>query len=184
MRLPAARPLVALFATYLVLLGWVVLWKLEAPWAGQQRVVKLVPFAATGDAGASTPLEVWVNLLLFIPFGVYLGLLARSWSWWRAAGVVACASLALEVTQYVLGVGSSDTTDVVVNTVGGLAGLGLVALWRGGSRARPGGAVTWACAVGTALALLATVLYVSSPVRFVHVRDVGPLARVGAPGSP
>jgi len=179
----ARRRLAALFVVYLGLLGWVVLWKLEVPWVGEQRVVKLVPFAATGDAGASTSLDVWANFLLFIPFGVYLGLLAPSWSWWRSAGVVASSSLALEVTQYVLGVGSSDATDVVVNTVGGLAGLGLVALVRGGLRGRTGTVMTTVCAAGTSLALLATVLYLSSPVSYVHVRDVGPLARLGAPGD-
>lgn len=190
------RRLVALFVVYLLLLGWVVLWKLEVPWVGHQRVVKLVPFTATAEAGASTPFDVWANLLLFIPFGVYLGLLAPGWPWPRVAAVVASASLALEVTQYVLGVGSSDSTDVVVNTLGGLAGLGLVALarrgrraWSGpgarsGSREHAGGAVTVVCTVATALALLATVLYISSPVTYVHVHDVGPLAQVGAPGDP
>jgi hypothetical protein len=192
----AGRRLVALFVVYLLLLGWVVLWKLEVPWVGHRRVVKLVPFTATAESGASTPFDVWANLLLFIPFGGYLGLLAPGWSWWRVAGVVAAASLALEVTQYVLGVGSSDATDVVVNTAGGLAGLGLVALARRGSRARsgrrrgaaprarPGGPATLVCTVGTALALLATVLYLSSPVTYVHVHDVGPLANAGAPGDP
>ncbi len=182
-RSPATRRLVALFVVYLVLLGWVVLWKLEVPWVGQQRVVKLVPFAATAEAGPSTSLDVWANLLLFIPFGLYLGLLAPSWSWWRSAAVMASASLGLEVTQYVLGVGSTDATDVLVNTVGGLVGLGLVALARGGRPARTGGAVVVVCTVGTALALLVTVLYLSSPVTYVHMHDVGPLARVGAPGA-
>lgn len=182
-RFPARHRLAALFVVYLVLLGWAVLWKLEVPWVGHQRVVKLVPFAATHEAGASTPLDVWANLLLFIPFGLYLRLLEPSWSWWRAAGVLASASLALEVTQYVLGVGSSDATDVVVNTVGGLAGLGLVALGRGGSRARTGGTVTLGCAAGTALAVLATVAYLSSPGSHLNVRDVGPLAGIGAPGA-
>ena len=44
--------------------------------------------------------------------------------------MVAGASLGLEVAQYVLAVGSSDITDVVVNTAGGLAGIGLLALAR------------------------------------------------------
>ena len=119
-------------SVYLVLLAWVVLWKLEVPWVGEagERIVKLVPFVATGDAGASTPFEVVANLALFVPFGVYLGLLAPSWPWWKVAGTVAAVSLALEVAQYVLAVGSSDLTDVVVNTAGGVVGLGLVALAR------------------------------------------------------
>ena len=34
-RPPAGRRLAALFVVYLVLLGWVVLWKLEVPWVGR-----------------------------------------------------------------------------------------------------------------------------------------------------
>jgi len=170
MTVPAPRPrlLPLLFAAYLVLLTWLVLWKLGVPWAGDagQRVVKLVPFVATAHAGASEPVEVALNLVIFLPFGVYLGLLAPSWPWWRVAGALAGASLALEVAQYVLAVGSSDVTDVVVNTVGGLAGLGVVALARRTLRARAATVVTRWCAAGTVLAVLAAGLFVASPVSF------------------
>jgi hypothetical protein len=178
---PARGRLAALFVAYLVLLVWTVLWKLEVPWVGGQRMVKLVPFLATDGAGASAPLEVVVNLVLFVPFGLYLGLLAPARPWSTLAGVVAGASLALEVTQYVLAVGRSDTTDVVVNTVGGLVGLGLVAFARSPSRAGAARALTWGCATGTAFALVAAGLYLASPRQLVHVRDVGPLARVDVP---
>ena len=127
-RSPARSRLAALFVVYLALLVWTVLWKLEVPWVGGDRMVKLVPFVATDGAGASAPLEVVVNLLLFVPFGLYLGLLVPARRWWALAGVVAGSSLALEVGQYVLAVGRSDTTDVVVNTAGGLVGLGLAAV--------------------------------------------------------
>ena len=46
--------LVVLFVVYLILLGWLVLWKLDVPFVGGvQRVIKLVPFAPSGDEGAS-----------------------------------------------------------------------------------------------------------------------------------
>ncbi len=175
--------LATLFAVYLALLGWTVLWKLDVPWVGGERMVKVVPFVATGGAGASAPLEVVVNLLLFVPFGVYLGLLAPARPWWALAGVVAGASLALEVAQYVLAVGRSDSTDVVVNTAGGLIGLGVVALARSRSRAGTARPMARACSVGTALALVVAGLNLVSPTRLVRVRDVGPLARVDAPGT-
>ena len=51
--------LVALFLVYLVLLTWVVMWKLEMPWVGGGvRNVKLVPFISSDGDGASRPLEV------------------------------------------------------------------------------------------------------------------------------
>ena len=84
--------LVVLFVVYLVLLAWIVLWKLEAPYVGAAallpRPIKLIPFLPSAEAGGSAPLEVVANILLFVPFGLYLGLLAPSWQWWKAGGRV------------------------------------------------------------------------------------------------
>ncbi|WP_256794270.1 VanZ family protein [Terrabacter sp. Ter38] len=176
-----SRSLVVLFAVYLVLLVWTVLWKLEVPWVGGDTMVKLVPFVRTHEAGPSAPVEVFVNLALFVPFGVYLGLLAPSRPWWAPVIVMAGASLALEVAQYVLAVGRSDTTDVIANTAGGLAGLGLLAVARRGLSARTTTVMLRVCSVGTVLVLLGGGLYAVSPWQPVHVRDVGPLSRVDAP---
>jgi len=181
-RPPTRTALVALFVVYLVVLVWTVLWKLEVPWTGGDTMVKLVPFVAAGGAGASAPVEVVANLVLFVPLGIYLGLLAPRWPWWAAAGTIAGASVALEVTQYVLAVGRSDTTDVIVNTVGGLVGLGLLALARHTLAARTATVMTQICSIATVLALLGGGLYLASPWQPVHVRDAGPLARVGTPG--
>ena len=134
-----------LFALYLAVLVWTVLWKLHLPYVGSggMRVIKLVPFAAGGGFGASAPVEVLQNIVVFVPFGIGLRLLARSWSGWRIVGVVAGASLALEIAQYVLAVGRSDATDVLTNAFGGAAGVALVVLARAGEvspRPSPAGA--------------------------------------------
>ncbi len=167
-----------LFVVYLVLLVWAILWKLEAPWTIQsgERVVKLVPFVATGCAGASTSFDVVVNVLLFVPFGLYLGLLT-SWSWRRSGATMAAASVALEITQYVLAVGSADVTDVLTNTAGGLAGFGLFALARRRLQARTVPVMTRLCAIGSVLAVLACAIVVATPLSF------GPPKDYWAPGS-
>jgi glycopeptide antibiotics resistance protein len=159
--------LIAAFAMYMLLLVWIVLWKLELPWVGGvDRVIKLVPFLATAEQGASRPSEVIVNLLLFVPFGLFLGLLAPWWSWRRLAGVTALVSLALEATQFVLAIGSTDVTDVLVNTTGALIGAGLVALARHRLPAGGRGILIRICVVGTLAALLAAALFIASPIRF------------------
>ena len=169
-----------LFVGYLVLLAWAVLWKLEAPWtAGTgERIVKLVPFVATDGAGASTPFDVVVNVLLFVPFGLYLGLLT-SWSWRRAAVVLAAASAVLEITQYVLAIGSSDVSDVLANTAGGLVGFGLCALARRRLRERTVPVLTRCCAVATLLGVLAAAVVVATPLRYGPPHDY----RCGPPHS-
>jgi glycopeptide antibiotics resistance protein len=176
--------LVVLFVVYLALLGWIVLWKLEVPYVGggALRLIKLVPFVPSAGAGASEPFEVVANGLLFVPFGLYLGLLAPSWPWWKAAGTIAGASLVLEVTQYVLALGSSDVTDLVVNTAGGLAGIGLLALARRGLRARTATVMTRICSIGTVLALLATGIFVASPLRYGPPRDGACVTTHSVPG--
>src|SRR5690349_20329821 len=156
---PRSLP-VALFAVYLALLVWVVLWKLGVPYlgTGEQRAVKLVPFVAGDGYGVSTGFEMLANVALFVPFGVYAGLVAPRWSWLRVAGAAVLTSLALEVTQYVLAVGSSDITDVILNTAGAVAGLLLLAALRRTLRERTGAVVVHWCAMATVAALLAVAL--------------------------
>lgn len=181
--------LVALFLVYLVLLGWTVLWKLEVPWLGDDglRVLKLVPFVGSADAGPSELPEVVLNALIFVPFGVYLGLSAPAWRWWRVAGVVAATSVGLEVAQYALAVGSADVTDLVVNTAGGLAGLGGLTAARRRLGARTPAVLARVCAAGTVLALLAGAAVIASPMRFGPPSDGELPPRThqgGAPSSP
>ncbi|WP_211195947.1 VanZ family protein, partial [Agromyces sp. H66] len=166
--------LVALFLVYLALLVWLVLWKLEPPYTGngELRHIKLVPFAPTAEDGASEPFEVVANVVLFVPFGLYLGLLAPSWPRWKLASVVAGSSLALEVTQWVLSIGSCDVTDLIVNTAGGLAGLGLLILASRRLRDRAGTVMTRVCSIGTVLSLLAVGIFITSPVHYAPLRDV------------
>lgn len=165
--------LVALFVVYLLLLAWIVLWKLEVPHVGIAgiRQVKLIPFAAGAGFGPNAPLEVAANVALFVPFGLYLGLIAPTWPWTRAAGVLAGASLALESAQYVLAIGVSDTTDLIVNTGGGLIGFGLIALARRRLREAAPQIAIRICAAGTGLALIASVLFFLSPLHYAQ-RDV------------
>lgn len=172
---PTRSVLVVLFTIYLVLLVWIVVWKLSVPWVGGvDRVIKLVPFVASDGAGASQPFEVAMNLVLFVPFGVYLAALMPGWGLGKAATVVACTSVTLEASQFVLAVGSSDLTDVIVNTAGGMAGLGIFALAGRVFHAQRAVLVTWLCSVGTVLALLATAAFASSPLRYGTVGDAGP----------
>lgn len=89
---------------------------------------------------------------------------------WKAAGGAAGASLALEAAQYVLAVGSSDVPDVVVNTAGALAGTGLSALARRRLQARTAPVMTWACSIGTVLALPASGLFAASELRYAPPR--------------
>lgn len=163
----ARTTLLLLFTVYLALLVWAVMWKFELPWVGDggSRPAKLLPFVATERFGPSALREVLANALLFFPFGLYVGALARSRDWWRAVSGAAMLSLMFEVGQYVLGVGSADTTDLLMNTAGAVAGVGFWAALRAvtGER-RAALLVTGVGSVASAVAVLLSVVVFSSPV--------------------
>lgn len=130
---PAARTgaravAVAVFGAYLVLLVWLVLFKLHAPYIDLDapRTLKLTPFLATDLYGASAGREVLGNVLVFIPFGAGLALLAKRTSPWLLIALVVLSSAALESAQYALGVGVADVTDVITNGMGGALGVAVV----------------------------------------------------------
>lgn len=80
------------------------------------------------------PLEVGLvnvfgNILLFIPFGFLLPLAFRRFSSSRSALLVmALTSLLFEVIQMLMAIGHFDIDDVLLNTVGGLVGFGFFRL--------------------------------------------------------
>jgi glycopeptide antibiotics resistance protein len=171
-----AHVLEVLFVVYLVLLAWVVLWKLDAPYVGAAallpRPIKLIPFLPSAEAGGSAPIEIVANFALFVPFGIYLGLLAPAWPWWKWTGVFAGASFVLEAIQHLLSVGSFDTTDIIANTAGGLAGVGLMVVAQRRLQGRTAIVMTRVCLIGTVVSLLAVGIFVASPVHYRPQRDV------------
>ena len=69
-----------------------------------------------------------LNVLLFVPFGALVVLIAR-WPWWEAALVATAVSAAIEIVQYLPMLGREATlVDVVCNALGGLLGAMAAAL--------------------------------------------------------
>ena len=81
-------------------------------------------------------------------------------------------SLVLEVTQNTLAIGTFDTSDVITNTAGGLAGFGLLLLARALFTAKTAAIMTRILLAGTILSIIAIVILDASPYRYVTVPDV------------
>jgi glycopeptide antibiotics resistance protein len=176
---PDGRPrrwLIASFVVYLGLLTWLVLWKLGVPYVGEgafiPRPFKWIPFISTAEAGASPPLELLGNLLLFVPFGLFVGALWPRSRRWQALLVFASVSVLFELAQHYLSIGSFDSTDVIVNTLGGMAGLGLAMLARRRWGDRTTAVMAKVLTVITAVALVASVAFAASPMRYNPTEDV------------
>lgn len=71
-----------------------------------------------------------MNVVLFIPVGLLLGLAIRNVKWWMAGLIGLCISLGIEALQFILWKGFSEFDDVMHNTVGCLLGFGLIHLVR------------------------------------------------------
>ena len=109
-----------LFIIYLITICWILLFKLGVRFSYMgKRSVNLVPF--------NEPLilngENILNVLIFIPLGIYAGILFERWIFGKKVLFCLLCSLLVEVLQYILRVGAFDVTDIITNTLGGLTGL-------------------------------------------------------------
>ena len=69
-----------------------------------------------------------MNVLVFIPLGLLLGLSFRSMTWLRALLIGACLSIGIEALQFIFMRGFAEFDDVMHNTLGCVIGYGLFRL--------------------------------------------------------
>ena len=122
----------ALFIVYLLILVWVILFKLQFSLSeiDYTRNVNLIPFHYSTSVGKQFHIgEIRDNVLIFIPFGIFLSMLAPKMKVQNKLIMMSGTSLAFEIAQYVLAIGGTDITDVMSNTLGGAVGLALYALF-------------------------------------------------------
>lgn len=114
-----------LLTLYLLTLLWLTLFKLSYDIPSilanyQTRSVNLVPFVTFGQTGLS---ETVSNIIIFIPFGLLLSLNFTRVALWRLLITVFVFSVVVETLQFIFAIGTTDVTDVITNTLGGLVGL-------------------------------------------------------------
>lgn len=69
------------------------------------------------------------NIVMFLPVGFFAGLLMDKPCWWKGTFCAFALSLFIEVSQLFVARGT-DVDDLILNTLGGLAGYGLFLLAR------------------------------------------------------
>jgi glycopeptide antibiotics resistance protein len=109
-----------LFIIYLIAICWILLLKLGVRFSYmEKRSVNLIPF--------SEPLilnsENILNVLIFVPLGIYAGILFERMSFGKNLLLFFLLSSIVEGLQYILRVGAFDVTDIITNTLGGVIGL-------------------------------------------------------------
>jgi glycopeptide antibiotics resistance protein len=120
-----------LFVIYALLLVGVILFKFPFQYqlTGSGRELNLIPFADTYTDHSGLEIgEVIENVLIFVPLGIYVSMLRSEWSFGKRTLIIAATSVAFETIQFAFAIGRADITDVLCNTFGGIAGIGLYAL--------------------------------------------------------
>lgn len=117
-----------LLVIYLLVLTWIILFKMQINLShiGSMgyRNINLIPFQGSAiKNGKIDSSEIILNVLAFVPFGVYVSMLKENWKWFQKAVPVFFLSFIYETLQYVFAIGASDITDLLGNTLGGLIGI-------------------------------------------------------------
>lgn len=116
----ADRLTAVLFMIYLIAICWILLFKLGVHFSYMEmRRVNLIPFSEPSIFNS----ENILNAVIFVPLGVYAGILFRKWTFGKNLLFFFLLSSTVEGSQYILQIGAFDVTDIITNTLGGLAGL-------------------------------------------------------------
>ncbi len=120
----------ALLVLYLVLLIWLVLFKLQfnilSVFNYNHRSLNLNPFdAPLKTNGTINFAEMIDNVVIFIPFGLFFSVNFKKARFLPKLAIILSFSIACELIQFILAIGATDILDVITNTLGGFLGLEL-----------------------------------------------------------
>ena len=96
--------------------------------AGNVRGYNLHPFWSYGaieDGKVELQAENIMNVVVFVPIGLLLGIGYLKWPWWKTISVGCLLSVSIEAMQLVFKRGFCEVDDVMHNTLGVALGYGI-----------------------------------------------------------
>lgn len=156
-----------LFCVYLAGLAWVILFKLQVSFSSLpgMRNLNLIPFGGSTIINGRVDFdEILNNLFVFVPYGIFTGMLWKEKAFLKKIAPAFFTSLAFEAAQFIFAIGASDITDVLMNTAGGAAGIGGSMLMSKVFKDKAQRILNTVCLIGAALlfSFIGFVLIVSS----------------------
>ncbi len=107
-----------LFIIYMLALFWILVLKLGVQFSYMgNREVNFMPFREQLMG------EIIMNVVVFVPLGIYVGVLLDSWQFRKKLFFFFSVSLLVEAIQFIMAVGAFDITDIITNTSGGIMGF-------------------------------------------------------------
>lgn len=121
----ANRLTIVLFVIYLIVLCWILLFKLGVRFSYMaKRSVNLIPFSEPVVRHGRTDFsEIILNVIIFVPMGIYAGILFRRWTFGNKIFFFFFMSFLIEAFQFIFRVGAFDISDIITNMLGGIIGL-------------------------------------------------------------
>ena len=153
MKSEKSKMAIIVFIIYLALATWVILFKMavlpsEIPHVFR-RTFNFIPLKESVYInGKLYAWEIIYNVLIFVPFGVFVSSLEKSWSAGRKILAGFVFSLILEVLQFVFAMGMGDITDLIANTAGAFAGVGIYGFIEKGLKNKTDKVINTVCLAG------------------------------------
>lgn len=153
----------SLLTVYLVILTWGILFKMTFHIFYlihmNFRSINLIPFHASPIVNGKVDIsEILLNILAFVPLGIYVSMLRPTWPFFQKILPAFAISLSYEVLQYILAIGGSDITDLIGNTLGEIIGVGIYAILHRFLRQKTNRILNLLAAIATAALLLLLLL--------------------------
>lgn len=95
-----------------------------------ERKVEIIPFWSYEKPDLYV--EILMNVAVFIPVGILLGVILKSRKWWSVIIIGAGISISIEILQFSLKRGYLEFDDVMHNTLGCMIGYGVYILAKSG----------------------------------------------------
>lgn len=126
-----------IFIIYLFFLVWLIMFKFSVDFPrffahASGRSLNFIPFYRDGGTR-----EILLNLVAFVPLGWFLRKVGRL-KILTSVLVILAVTLSFETLQYIFAIGATDINDVMMNSLGGLIGLGLYQLLKDRASTRVG----------------------------------------------
>lgn len=117
------------FIIYIIALSWAIIFKcnvIDSDLRFGYRILQFIPFKdILALSWRGFLIEVILNILAFVPLGILYSHLCENSNIIKAIVVGAIVSFLYEAFQYIAAFGTSDITDIIMNTTG--AALGYIA---------------------------------------------------------
>lgn len=115
-----------LLGIYVIIISWIIVFKMQFnfDYLPYIRSINFIPFGESVIVNGKIYFgEIINNLIVFIPVGLYIGMIWKDKKLLKKVIPILSLTLIFECLQYIFHIGATDITDIIMNTSGGVIGI-------------------------------------------------------------